>query len=492
MAYNKKVHLRQNIDAIKLAFIFEKENRKSTLEERKILSQYSGFGGIKTILNKAEKQDDIHQWKKSETELFHLVQELHEILREKSSTPDEYKQYFSSLRASVLTSFYTPKPIIDVISNVLHENKITANRILEPSAGVGAFVESFKKDFPESEIHCFEKDLITGKILSHLYPDEKVRIEGFEKIENRYHGHFDCIVSNIPFGDVAVFDPQLSNHENPAIQQSTKAIHNYFFAKSIQTAREGGLIAFITSQGVLNSENNRPIREYLMQNCNVVSAIRLPNNLFSDHAGTEVGSDLIILQKNTQNEELNQRQKMFIGTRKLSNGVSVNNLMQDFHRVIHTKVTVDTNPYGQPAIVFTHEGGIEEISNELRKMLKEDLSQHLTVEHYLRYSSNIHAEFIQNQPTTEVKSSKPIQQEPPVITLYDLFGFSQEEQKQAFKPKHKKKAKIEAKPAAELPFMEWREELAYNTFQEKLRKEQEAQRQKAIYPAKDTKQTEYQ
>ena len=112
---------------------------------------------------------------------------------------------------------------------------------------------------------AFEKDLLTGKILSHLYPDEYIRIEGYQKIENRYSGYFDVIASNIPFGDVAVFDPQFSNHKHPAVKQSTQAIHNYFFTKSVQTAREGGIIAFITSQGVLNSEQNKPVREYLMR-----------------------------------------------------------------------------------------------------------------------------------------------------------------------------------------------------------------------------------
>lgn len=125
------------------------------------------------------------------------------------------------------------------------------------------------------------------------------------------------------------------------------------------SAREGGIIAFITSQGVLNSEQNKPIREYLMNTCDVVSAIRLPNNLFSDHAGTEVGSDLIILQRNNKSIVPSQRQQDFIESRKLSNGISINNLFRDFDRVVQTSSKIDTDPYGKPAIVFTHEGGVE-------------------------------------------------------------------------------------------------------------------------------------
>lgn len=208
MSYNKKTHLRQNIDAIKLAFLLDKENRNATQDERKILSAYSGFGGIKAILNPADKLEDIEKWSKSEAELFPLIQELHKVLRENSPTPETYKQYTDSLKTSVLTAFYTPKPVIDALSNALSENGISPARFLEPSAGTGAFISSFKEISPEADVTSFEKDLLTGKILSYLYPDDRVRIEGYEKMEVRYNGHFDIVASNIPFGDVAVFDPQ--------------------------------------------------------------------------------------------------------------------------------------------------------------------------------------------------------------------------------------------------------------------------------------------
>jgi type I restriction-modification system DNA methylase subunit len=386
MSYNKRTHLRQNIDAIKLALRLDKEHREATPQEREILSAYSGFGGIKAILNPADKPEDIERWSKSEVELFPLVQELHEVLRENSPTPEVYKRYVGSLKSSILTAFYTPKPVIDALADVLKDSGITPTRFLEPSAGTGTFISSFKETAPEAKVTGFEKDLLTGKILSHLYPQDKIRIEGYEKMEGRYSGHFDVIASNIPFGDISVFDPQLSNHEIPAVKQSTQAIHNYFFVKSVQAAREGGIIAFITSQGILNSEQNKPIREYLMNNCDVVSAIRLPNNLFSDHAGTEVGSDLIILQRNSGKEQLNQCQQDFIESRKLSNGISINNLFRDFNRVVQTHSKTDTDLYGKPAIVFTHEGGIDGIAKDLRQILKEDFSQHLDLHRYQTYA----------------------------------------------------------------------------------------------------------
>ena len=570
MSYNKRIHLRQNIDAIRMALILDKEQREATPEERSVLSLYSGFGGIKAILNPADKPEDIRHWSKSEAELFPLVMELHEILRENSSNPEKCRQYIGSLKNSVLTAFYTPKPVVDILTKALKESGIEPMRFLEPSAGTGAFIDAFKEDFLKSKYMAFEKDLLTGKILSHLYPDEAVRIEGYQKIESRYSEYFDVIASNIPFGDVAVFDPQFSNHKHPAVKQSTQSIHNYFFTKSAQTAREGGIIAFITSQGVLNAEQNKPIREYLMTACNLVSAVRLPNNLFSDYAGTDVGSDLIILQRKNEKTSLNQREQDFIESRKLSNSISINNLFRDFSRVVQTQSKVDTDPYGKPAVVFTHEGGIDGIAQDLGQMLKEDFARHLDLQHYHTYShkeerkstaqldlkenslgfkdvssdkqlKEIESSTVQQshpsgeryQPTQEdiqsfsefmnesdrnfflehpplpedytkkeVATSVPKQKfggirqyslfdnevfvgnnptpktkidavsQAPVITLYDLFGFSQEERSQVKKPKKRGKQTKSKTELPELPFMDRREEMTHKAV---LKSEQEKQ-----------------
>ena len=557
--------MRQNIDAIKLALRLDKEQKKATPEEREILAKYSGFGGIKAILNPADKPEDIQRWSKSEVELFPLVQELHEVLRESSPTPEVYKRYVSSLKSSILTAFYTPKPVIDALADALKDSGITPTRFLEPSAGTGAFISSFKETAPEAKVTSFEKDLLTGKILSHLYPDDKVRIEGYEKMEGRYSQHFDVIASNIPFGDVSVFDPLLSNHEIPAVKQSTQAIHNYFFVKSVMSAREGGIIAFIASQGVLNSEQNKPIREYLMNTCDVVSTIRLPNNLFSDHAGTEVGSDLIILQRNNKNIVPSQRQQDFIESRKLSNGISINNLFRDFDRVVQTSSKIDTDPYGKPAIVFTHEGGVDGIAKDLRQMLKEDFSQHLDLQHYQTHAQNTAERQIaataeikptlesnsndlnplwqtdeldpfwqaieddwfpdNNQseavkPAIENKPEPPKQQqtysrtlfdmddpaikkeptpeakpqsvtEQPLITLYDLFGFTQEERSQVSKPKKRgRKSKSQAAKPKKLPFMDWREEMAHNNAQQREKLQQETAEAYPVFDARREEQLE--
>jgi len=272
---------------------------------------------------------------------------------------------------------------------ILNENGISPVRLLDPSAGTGIFSESFKLMAPNCETTDFEKDFLTGKILSHLNPSDKVRIEGFESIGVRYNGYFDIAASNIPFGDIAVFDPSYRNRNEPAYNRASDAIHNYFFMKSVDCVREGGLVAFITSQGVLNSESNRPVREWLMQRSEPVSVVRFPNNLFTDTAGTEVGSDLIILQKKAQSGDFSDKQRDFIESRRLSNGIPINNLFQTFDRVIHTDVKVGTDPYGKPAMEFTHSGGELAIAAALRGMLRDDFLEHLDVELYKKHAIQV-------------------------------------------------------------------------------------------------------
>ena len=156
--------------------------------------------------------------------------------------------------------------------------------------------------------------------------------------------------------------------------------------KSVDMVREGGLVAFITSQGVLNAEQGRPVREWLMNRCEPVSAIRLPNNLFTEHAGTEVGSDLVILQKKAATGELSERQRDFIESRKLSNGIRINNLFQSFDRVIHTEAKVGKDPYGKPAMEFTHAEGVDGIDREMRRMLSEDFNRHFNESYCLEHA----------------------------------------------------------------------------------------------------------
>ena len=383
MAFNKKQRLRENIEAIRTAFTLEKEQRTPTARERALLERYCGFGGLKCILNPARELTDAVHWAKSDLELFAPTVELHRLIRENSRDETEYRRYVDSLKASVLTAFYTPQAIADTIADVLHDRKVRPRLVLEPSAGMGAFISPVLSNNPQAEVMAFEKDLLTGKLLGCLYPQQKIRTEGFEKIEKPFLNHFDLAISNIPFGDFGVFDAEFSRSASFGRRSAQKAIHDYFFLKGLDAVRDGGIVAFVTSQGVLNS-SRVSVRNEMFSKANLVSAIRLPNNLFTDNAGTEAGSDLIILQKDLQKKGLTQEERVLTIIQTEHNGGLTDNAYFAYHteRIIHTDAKRGTDPYGKPAMVYTHSGGVEGIAMDLYRMLSEDLSARLDMERY--------------------------------------------------------------------------------------------------------------
>ena len=472
MAYNRKQRLNDNIKAIETAFILDREQRTPTARERLLLERYCGFGGLKCILNPARELADAVHWAKSDLELFAPTVELHRLIRENSKNESEYKQLMDSLKHSVLTAFYTPSAVTEALTDVLKEHQIIPEKVLEPSAGIGAFVDSVLDNNPKADIMAFEKDLLTGKILRHLHPEQKVRIEGFEKIEKPFNDYFDLAISNIPFGDVAVFDPSYTAMKGMRALV-TRRIHNYFFVKALDTVRDGGLVAFITSQGVLNAKNNSAARFMMLYHADLVSAIRLPNNLFTENANTEVGSDLIILQKNTQKESLRGDDNLLDTVYNDENRIPTNNyFLEHPERIIHTTAKLDTDPFGKPAMIYTHEDGVEGIAEDLRKMLHEDFKKNLNLNRYLGIEEKAEevkeveeTEKIEKKekikPSIEVKqndtvvslqkqekptddaelSQKSNHQQPPVqMTLFDLWGM-EEENRQAVHAT-KKKAEV--------------------------------------------------
>ena len=227
MGFSKRQHLQRNIDALRIAFKVEKDNRKASVSERQIMMQYNGFGGLKFVLNPAQNPIDINHWRKTEHELFPLTQELHQLLKENATDEKQYRSYVDSMRSSVLTAFYTPPLVIDAISTSLQESGVNIQKFLEPSAGIGSFIQSFA-DRHTPEVTAYEKDLITGKILKQLYPDSAVRINGFEEIPEREQNSYDIVASNIPFGDTSVFDLSYSRSRGTTKVQASRSIHNYF------------------------------------------------------------------------------------------------------------------------------------------------------------------------------------------------------------------------------------------------------------------------
>jgi len=461
MAYNRKQRLNDNIKAIETAFILDREQRTPTARERLLLERYCGFGGLKCILNPARELADAVHWAKSDLELFAPTVELHRLIRENSKNESEYKQLMDSLKQSVLTAFYTPSAVTEALTDVLKAHQIIPEKVLEPSAGIGAFVDSVLDNNPKADIMAFEKDLLTGKILRHLHPEQKVRIEGFEKIEKPFNDYFDLAISNIPFGDVAVFDPSYTAMKGMRALV-TRRIHNYFFVKALDTVRDGGLVAFITSQGVLNAKNNSAARFMMLYHADLVSAIRLPNNLFTENANTEVGSDLIILQKNTQKESLRGDDNLLDTVYNDENRIPTNNyFLEHPERIIHSTAKLDTDPFGKPAMIYTHEDGVEGIAEDLRKMLHEDFKKNLNLNRYLGIEEQQEETKVAQQAEVEVKQEngketldigqteqphlynnvesnnadepgshheRTVHQQPPVqMTLFDLWGMEEED-----------------------------------------------------------------
>jgi len=406
MAYNKRQHLLDNTQAIRTLFRLEKETRHPSGEELSALQKFSGFGGLKCVLNPVKDLSDSMRWTKSDLPLFPLVRELHKIIFENSVDRNQYRQYYNSLKNSVLSAFYTPPEIVNALAESTKDAGITPGRFLDPSAGMGEFISAFNNQGTIEETVGFEKDLLTGKMLKYLYPGSIIKAEGFENIRESRNNYFDLAASNIPFGDVAVFDPAFHDSSVVAEKMATSAIHNYFFLKAVKTLREGGILAFITSQGVMDFSKNQPVRNWLMGECSLVSAIRLPNNLFSDYAGTDVGSDLIILQKNGYKERISDREEAFIHSRPLSSGITVNNYFQDMQRIVHTEGFIDTDPYGKPAWIYEHEGGVKGIAENMQKMLRNDLPHYLDIELFNHNRDKNHQKEAQPEPIQRTQSKQ--------------------------------------------------------------------------------------
>ena len=378
--------MRDNIEAIRLALRLDVEHRNAeNALEREILRKYAGFGGLKCILQDANELADAAKWSKSDIELFAPTVELRRLIHDYSKDDREFAAYMDSLKASVLTAFYTPEPIIDALATSLRERGVKIKKFLEPSAGQGAFIDSFLKNenYPGAETLVFEKDLLTGKILSALHPSITTEIKGFERIDPDFEGYFDVAASNIPFGDFAVADPRYATSKEIAYRQSTKAIHNYFFLKALDSVHEGGIVAFITSQGVMNAASPF-VRMELMRRSDLVGAVRLPNNTFSDNAGTDTGSDLIILQKHTGKKALSADEEFFIQSIvDRDTKAPTNKYFAAYpQNVICTEAKIGTDPYGKPAIIYKHEGGVYGIARDLRDALEDSLRLRLDLELY--------------------------------------------------------------------------------------------------------------
>ena len=390
MSYNKKAVLAANTAAIGLLLRLEKEQRSATEEEQKVLRAYQGFGGLKCILNRTDQPEDVRYWSKSEQDLFAPTCALKQLIYREAISADMAKRYWESIKASVLTSFYTDTRIVNAIADSLEKTGVTFRTCLDPSLGMGAFAETLAPHV--GQVDAFEKDLLTARIAQSLHPLGQstifVQQAPFESIEERAEADkYDLIASNIPFGDFMVYDRAYNKGQNVIKKESTRAIHNYFFIKGLDSIREGGVLAFITSQGLLDALRNEAFRRYLMENSKLISVIRLPGGMFSENAGTEVGSDLIVLQKQSGKKIGEGIEQQFVQTSAVpkGDGFSIafnhNSLFEGewneiSHRTIATERTLGTDPYGKPAWEYHFDGSMGDMADSLRTQLSQDVGKH--------------------------------------------------------------------------------------------------------------------
>jgi len=389
MAYNKKNVLEANTEAIRVVLRLEKERREATEAEKDILRNYQGFGGLKCVLNRCDSPDDLRYWSQSEQQLFEPTQRLKQMIYREAVDANTAKRYWESIKASVLTSFYTDTRIVSAIAEALTITDVEIRQCLDPSAGMGAFAEIFAKRV--GMVDAMEKDLLTARISQSIHPYGQgniiVRQAPFESIgELEDKDKYDLVTSNIPFGDFMVYDREYSKGKDTLKRESTRAIHNYFFVKGLDCIKEGGLLAFITSQGVLDSHKNEAIRRYLMQNSRLISALRLPSGMFSENAGTVVGSDLIVLQKQTGKEISERIEQQFVASVSASTatGSSVvfkhNSLFEGewkdiAHRTIATERIMSRDPYGKPAWEYRFDGSIDDMAESISTQLSLEVEQ---------------------------------------------------------------------------------------------------------------------
>ena len=345
-----KEKVRRNIDAIKLLKKLEDENRLANKEEQEILASYVGWGGLPDVFDKSKDN-----WSEE-------YNELKEIL-----TDEEYK----SARASTLTAFYTPPVVINAIYDTLKNMGVEQANILEPSCGTGNFLGMLPQEMQSSKLYGVELDSISGKIAKQLYQKANIKIQGYEKADLP-DSFFDIAIGNVPFGDFKVNDKRYD--------KNNFLIHDYFFAKTLDKVRPGGVIAFITSKGTMDKASPE-VRKYLAQRADLLGAIRLPDNTFTKNAGTKVTSDIIFLQKR---ENFTDIMPDWVYLDRDENNITMNKYFVDNPDMILGKMEMVSTAYGYDSTCKA-----EEDTN-----LEEQLNYAIT---------NIHGELQNNSIENEIE-----------------------------------------------------------------------------------------
>ena len=317
----KKERFRRNIMAIQLLKKCQEENRFATPEEQIVLSKYVGWGGLSEAFD-----ENNSAWATEYLELSSVL------------TPEEY----ASARESTLTAFYTPPEVITAIYKAMEQMGFKEGNLLEPSCGIGNFIGMLPDSMQDSKIYGVELDTISAGIAQQLYQKTTIAAQGFEET-NLPDSFFDGVVGNVPFGDFKVSDKRYDKHKF--------LIHDYFFAKSLDKLRPGGVMAFVTSKGTMDKET-LAVRKYIAQRAELLGAIRLPNNTFKGNAGTEVVSDILILQKR---DRLIDIEPDWVHLDTDENGIKMNSYFVQHPEMILGEMKMVSGRFGMEATCMPYE-----------------------------------------------------------------------------------------------------------------------------------------
>ena len=317
----KKERFRRNIMAIQLLKKCQEENRFATPEEQIVLSKYVGWGGLSEAFD-----ENNSAWATEYLELSSVL------------TPEEY----AAARESTLTAFYTPPEVITAIYKAMEQMGFKEGNLLEPSCGIGNFIGMLPDSMQDSKIYGVELDTISAGIAQQLYQKTTIAAQGFEET-NLPDSFFDGVVGNVPFGDFKVSDKRYDKHKF--------LIHDYFFAKSLDKLRPGGVMALVTSKGTMDKENSA-VRKYIAQRAELLGAIRLPNNTFKGNAGTEVVSDILILQKR---DRLIDIEPDWVHLDTDENGIKMNSYFVQHPEMILGEMKMVSGRFGMEATCVPYE-----------------------------------------------------------------------------------------------------------------------------------------
>ena len=307
-----KEKFRNNMAAINLLHELEIENRRATPEEQEVLSRYVGWGGLSMAFDEHNAA-----WAEEFKELY------------ASLSPEEYR----AAMESTLTAFYTPPVVIKAMYDVLDRLGFSQGNILEPSCGTGNFFGLLPESMQNSKLHGVEIDSLTGRIAKQLYQKANIAIEGFEKT-NLPDDHFDVVLGNVPFGEIRVNDSRYNAQKF--------LIHDYFFAKALDKVRAGGVVMFITSKGTMDKASPE-VRKYIAQRAELLGAIRLPDNTFKANAGTEVTSDILILQKRDRVMDI---EPDWVHLDTDENGVTMNRYFVEHPEMVLGEIKMENTRFG--------------------------------------------------------------------------------------------------------------------------------------------------